>query len=72
MKKIEWFQGMSNADWLMLIYIFKWAHFWVAPLWVFVGMWVIVIAELVYETIRELVKKMLEEAKRLTKEEKNK
>ena len=56
MKKIKWFEGMSNADWLMLLYIFKWAHFWVAPAWLFTFQWVLVICQIVYEIIRGIRK----------------
>ena len=58
MKKIKFHEGMSNCDWLMFIYIFKWAHLWVAPLWVFIGMWTIVAIEIIYKSLREAVKEI--------------
>lgn len=34
---------MDAGDWLLLLYIFKWAHFWTAPTWLFVVLWIIVV-----------------------------
>lgn len=47
---------MKVKDWLLMLYIFKWAHFWVAPTWVFVMLWVLFIIYNVAEIVKSTIK----------------
>ena len=40
--------GMASCDWLLLLYIFKWAHFWTAPMWLFIILWIVVVSKILW------------------------
>ena len=42
-------RGMDSGDWLLFLYIFKWAGFWTAPTWVFIFFWTLVILKIIVE-----------------------
>jgi hypothetical protein len=49
---------MGAIDWLFLIYIFKWANFWVAPSWVFTALWILFGIRVVAHIIKEVIEKL--------------
>lgn len=43
---------MKIKDWLLLCYIFKWAHFWVAPTWMFIALWFFFVVGVAMELVK--------------------